>query len=53
MSPDEPYYIILLRLIPDDFTRQGKGVDTQWGIDIIHSFLCIVYLLIHMTNLPF
>jgi hypothetical protein len=26
MRPDTPYFIILLRLTPDDFTRQGESV---------------------------
>jgi hypothetical protein len=29
MCPDAAYYIILLCLIPDDFTRQGKSAATQ------------------------
>ena len=30
MHPDAPYFIILLCLTPDDFTRHGKSADTQW-----------------------
>ena len=30
MRPDAPYFIILLCLMPDDFTRQGKNTVTQW-----------------------
>jgi hypothetical protein len=27
LSPDAPYFIILLSLTPDDFTRQGESTD--------------------------
>ena len=30
LSSDAPYFIILLGLMPDDFTYQGKSADTQW-----------------------
>ena len=30
MRPDAPYFIILLYLTPDDFTRQGESAPTQW-----------------------
>jgi hypothetical protein len=30
MRPDAPYFIILLCLTPDDFTRQGESATTQW-----------------------
>jgi hypothetical protein len=30
MRHDAPYFIILLRLTPDDFTRQGESAATQW-----------------------
>ena len=30
MHPDAPYFIILLCLMPDDFTHQGESVATQW-----------------------
>ena len=30
MHPDAPYFISLLRLTPDDFTRQGESAATQW-----------------------
>jgi hypothetical protein len=30
MCPDAPYFIILLCLMPDDFTRQGESAATQW-----------------------
>ena len=30
MHPDVIYFIILLCLTPDDFTRQGKGVAIHW-----------------------
>jgi hypothetical protein len=30
MHPDEPYFIILLCLTPDDFTHQGESAATQW-----------------------
>ena len=30
MHPDAPYFIILLGLTPDDFTRQGESAATQW-----------------------
>jgi hypothetical protein len=30
MRPDVPYYIILLCLMPDDFTHQGESAATQW-----------------------
>ena len=29
MHPDAPYFIILLCLMPDDFTHQGKSAATQ------------------------
>jgi hypothetical protein len=29
MCPDEAYSIILLCLMPDDFTRQGESAATQ------------------------
>jgi hypothetical protein len=28
--PDEPYFIILLCLMPDKFTCQGESAATQW-----------------------
>jgi hypothetical protein len=31
MCPDAPYFIILLCLTSDDFTRQGESAATQWG----------------------
>jgi hypothetical protein len=31
MSPDVPYFIILLCLTLDDFTWQGESAATQWG----------------------
>jgi hypothetical protein len=30
MCPDAPYFVILLYLMPDDFTRQGESAATQW-----------------------
>ena len=33
MRPDAPYFIILLCLTPDDFSRQGESVATQWVND--------------------
>ena len=30
MRHDASCFIILLRLTPDDFIRQGKCADTQW-----------------------
>ena len=30
MRPDAPHFIILLRLMPDDITLQGKNAATQW-----------------------
>ena len=30
LSPIAPYLIILLRLMPDDFTRQGGTAGAQW-----------------------
>ena len=30
MRPDAPYFIILLSLTPDGFTRQGERAATQW-----------------------
>jgi hypothetical protein len=33
MHPDAPYFIILLSLTPDDFTRQGESAATQWVIN--------------------
>jgi hypothetical protein len=32
MRPDVPYFIILLCLMPDDFTCQGESAATQWVI---------------------
>ena len=29
MHPDVPHFIILLCLMPDDFTRQGESAATQ------------------------
>jgi hypothetical protein len=30
LSDSAPYFIILLCLTPDDFTRQGESAATQW-----------------------
>ena len=30
MFPDAPYFIFLLCLRSDDFTRQGESAATQW-----------------------
>jgi hypothetical protein len=30
MCPDVPYFIILLCLMPDDFTCQGESAASQW-----------------------
>ena len=30
MRPDVPYFIILLCLMPDNFTCQGESAATQW-----------------------
>ena len=30
MHPEAPYFIILLFLMPDDFTHQGESAATQW-----------------------
>ena len=30
MRLDAPYFIILLCLMPDDFTHQGESAATQW-----------------------
>jgi hypothetical protein len=30
MRPDAPYFVILLCLTPDNFTRQGESAATQW-----------------------
>jgi hypothetical protein len=30
MRPDVPYFIILICLMPDDYTRQGESAATQW-----------------------
>jgi hypothetical protein len=30
MHPDVPYFIILLFLMPDNFTCQGESAATQW-----------------------
>ena len=43
MHPDAPYFIILLCLTPDDFTRQGKSAATQWVNQIICQ--CILFLM--------
>ena len=32
MHPDAPYFIILLCLMPDDFTHQGESAATQWVV---------------------
>jgi hypothetical protein len=34
MCPDAPHFIILLSLMPDDFTRQGESPATQYGLTI-------------------
>jgi hypothetical protein len=38
MHPDAPYFIILLCLMPDDFTHQGESAATQW-VNI--TILCV------------
>jgi hypothetical protein len=30
MRPDAPYFIVLLCLMPDYFTRQGESAVPQW-----------------------
>jgi hypothetical protein len=30
LSGNAPYFVILLCLMPDDFTRQGENAATQW-----------------------
>jgi hypothetical protein len=30
MGPKAPYFIIVLCLTPDNFTRQGESATTQW-----------------------
>jgi hypothetical protein len=46
MRPDAPYFIILLCLMPDDFTRQGESAATQWvnahGFVPIRNLILIV-----------
>ena len=49
MHPDVPYSIILLCLMPEDFTCQGEGVATQWVKQSFNnnnnnSYLLLVHL---------
>jgi hypothetical protein len=42
MCPDEAYFVILLCLIPDDFTHLGESAATQWV-----NWVIMGYLLMH------
>jgi hypothetical protein len=42
MCPDAPYFIILLCLMPHDFTCEGESAATQWVktlIALFHHFI--------------
>ena len=41
VNPDAPYFIILLCLMPDDFTHQGESAATQW----VNQTICQCILL--------
>ena len=41
MYPDAPYFIILLRLTPEDLTHQEKSAATQWVNQTIYQ--CIIF----------
>jgi hypothetical protein len=42
MCSDAPYFIILLCLTPDDFTRQGERAATQWvKIELLNYVIAI------------
>ena len=43
MYVDVPYFIILLCLTPDDFTRQGKSVATQWVDQTIYQSILLIH----------
>ena len=43
MHPDAPYFIILLCLMPDDFTHQEKSAVTQW----VNQTICQCILWTH------
>jgi hypothetical protein len=37
LSGNVPYFIILLCLMPDNFTRQGESAVTQWDNGLIKT----------------
>jgi hypothetical protein len=41
MCPDAHYFIVLLRLMPDNFTCQGESAATHWVN--IHSVTTNIY----------
>ena len=43
MCPDVSYFIILLCLTPDDFTRQGEIAATQW-VKLHCTMMCTTYV---------
>jgi hypothetical protein len=43
VAPNAPYFIILLCLMPDDFTCQGESAATQW----VNLPMHLVHLLMH------
>jgi hypothetical protein len=51
MCPDALYFIILLCLTPDDFTRQGESAATQWVNMSFGSswcrIVCKLFLIVH------
>ena len=44
MHPDAPYFVILLCLMPDAFTRQGESAATQW-INTRSEFIELISML--------
>ena len=43
MHFDAPYFIILVCLIPDDFTLQGKSAATQWVNQTIYQCILLTH----------
>jgi hypothetical protein len=40
MCPDAPFFIILLCLVPGNFTCQGMSAATQWIKNKMHKQTC-------------
>jgi hypothetical protein len=61
MCPDVPYFIILLCLTPDDFTRHGESAATQWvtsrfnlasiqpGFHVV-DYICVLWIIKFIFN---